>query len=191
MCAVNTAALILAAGASRRLGRPKQTVLFHGESLLDRAVRLALDAGLTPVLVVVPEAAPFAKPLRNLRCIVFENPAAGEGIASSIRTGIDEAMRLKVPGIVVMACDQPALTAVHLRALCDAPEQTTGSAYAGRVGIPAYFPASSFPSLLTLTGDTGARDLLRQARPVTCEALSLDIDTDHDLSHANTIQFPA
>jgi molybdenum cofactor cytidylyltransferase len=187
MRALNTAALILAAGASRRLGRPKQTVLLHGQTLLDHSIEVATAAGLSPILIVVPVAAAFVEPLRKLDCLVLENPAAEEGIASSIRTGIDEAIRLRLPGITIVTCDQPALTADHLRALCGLPDEPVGSAYAGRVGIPAYFPASSFPALLTLTGDTGARGLLRQARSIPCESLSLDIDTDHDLARASTL----
>ena len=64
------------------------------------------------------------------------------------------------------------------------PERITGSAYAGKIGIPAYFPATSFPDLLVLRGDTGARELLRRAASVADEGLALDIDTQEDFDRA-------
>jgi molybdenum cofactor cytidylyltransferase len=63
-----------------------------------------------------------------------------------------------------MTCDQVLLRPEHLRrAVCGQPERITGSAYAGKIGIPAYFPANSFSVLMGLQGDTGARDMLRDA----------------------------
>jgi molybdenum cofactor cytidylyltransferase len=172
------AAIILAAGSSRRLGRPKQTVLLSGESLLDRTIRIATEADLSPVFVVLD-------PRLNLQpngCTVVPNPDAQQGIAFSIRRGIAAAS--KATGVVLMTCDQPAVTAAHLRTLCEQPEVPTGSGYAGKIGIPAYFPAASFDALLQLQGDTGARDLLRSARVIQTEALAFDIDTEEDLDRA-------
>ena len=105
-------------------------------------------------------------------------------MASSIRCGVDVARASD--GVVLMTCDQPALTADHLRALCAELQSPCGSAYAGKVGIPAYFPASAFDSLLQLEGDTGARDLLRNARSVLSENLSFDIDTEEDIAQLHS-----
>jgi molybdenum cofactor cytidylyltransferase len=178
---VKIAAVVLAAGASRRLGRAKQSVEIGGETLLARAVRSAVEAGLEPVVVVVRDAE-AGKSLRG--CDVVENALADEGMASSIRVGVARAAELGVQGLVVMACDQVALRAEHLRALCGEVERVTGSGYAGRVGIPAYFPAGKFSKLMALRGDVGARELLVGAAVVMDEALGLDVDTEADLEQA-------
>ena len=175
------AAVVLAAGASRRLGRAKQLVEIGGETLLERAVRVAEEARLEPVIVVVRDAG-VASGL--LGCDVAVNALADEGMASSIRAGVARARELGVVGVVVMACDQVALRAEHLRSLCGEVDRVTGSGYAGKVGIPAYFPATKFSELMELRGDVGARELLRGAAAVVDEALGLDVDTEADLERA-------
>jgi molybdenum cofactor cytidylyltransferase len=186
---VSVAAVVLAAGASRRLGRPKQTVVIGGETLLRRAVRVAHEAALEPVIVVVADAALVA-PLESAGATVVLNREASEGIASSIRAGISAARDDsgdRVVGAVLMTCDQVVVRADHLRSLCVHTESATGSAYAGGVGIPAYFPRSSFDDLLKLQGDQGARGLLRHARSVAAEGLDIDIDTEADLDRAREL----
>ena len=176
------AAIVLAAGASRRLGRPKQTVLLGGEMLVERAVRVAMEAGLSPVIVVVREGAEFAERLRERECVIAVNAEPEEGMAASIRCGV--AAAAGAAGAVVMACDQPGLRAEHLQALVAEPERVTGSRYADRTGVPAYFPAKEFPSLLGLRGDAGARERLREAAFVVAEELALDVDTEADVELA-------
>jgi CTP:molybdopterin cytidylyltransferase MocA len=182
------AAIVLAAGASRRLGRAKQTVVIGGETLLERAVRIAREAGFVPVIVVVDAegelAAELAAKLGKSGCEVVVNRQASEGMAASIRCGVERARALQVEGVVLMTCDQVALRAEHLRALSAEMDRVTGSSYAGKVGIPAYFPAAKFGELLELRGDMGARDLLRNAFGVGDEGLGLDIDTEEDLERA-------
>jgi molybdenum cofactor cytidylyltransferase len=153
-------ALLLAAGASRRLGRPKQTVVFEGETLLDRATRIAGEVA-DEVVVVTRE----------------NNPDADEGMASSIRAG------LRLAGepsrILILLCDQPRVTAAHLRALLavDAPIVATG--YAGIAGVPAVFDARFVPELLALRGDVGARSIIERhgAQVVPFENAAFDVDT--------------
>ncbi len=178
---MRVAAVVLAAGASRRLGRAKQRVEIGGETLLECAVRVAVEARLEPVIVVV-RTVDVANGLRG--CEVMVNALADEGMASSIRVGVARAREIGVAGVVVMACDQVALRAEHLRALCGAVDRVTGSGYAGKVGIPAYFPAEKFSELMELRGDVGARELLRGAVAVVDEGLGLDVDTEADVERA-------
>ncbi len=188
---MSVAAVVLAAGFSRRLGRPKQTLEINGETLLQRAVRVAHEAELEPVFVVT--TAHLAEDLAadTVACDLVLNGEAEEGIASSIRAGVRAAEAVQdVAGIVVMTCDQVSTSADHLRALCAHSEQMTGSAYAGRVGVPAYFPRASFSQLLQLEGDAGARDLLRSAEAISAEELALDIDTEEDLERARVLFAP-
>jgi CTP:molybdopterin cytidylyltransferase MocA len=182
VCTVSVAAVVLAAGASRRLGRPKQKVVLGTETLLQRAVRVAQQAGLGPVLVILRDGCSLDESLSGCQTVV--NPRAEEGIASSIRCGVEQARAQGVEGAVLMSCDQIALRPEHLRRLCAQADRVTGSGYDGKIGIPAYFPALSFEALLRLRGDRGARYLLSDAAFVTEEALRIDVDTEADLDHA-------
>lgn len=176
--------MILAAGSSTRLGQPKQDARLGKETLLERTVRIAHSAALTPVFVVA--ARDHACSLDG-RTIVLQNQAANEGMASSVRTGVAAAILAEVDGVVILACDQPAVTEEHLRQLASSRDETLASAYAGRKGIPAYFPRSAFSDLMKLSGDRGARDLLRDARSIPLKEGELDIDTPEDLKRAREL----
>jgi CTP:molybdopterin cytidylyltransferase MocA len=179
--------VILAAGFSRRLGKPKQTLVVGGETLVERGVRVAVQAGLSPVIVVVNPEAEFAASLQALGAVVVINPEAAEGMASSIRGGVAQARQRHARGLVLMTCDQVAVRPEHLRALYAEPARITGSQYAGRTGVPAYFPSSSFDALLRLQGDAGARNLLRGAFAIAAEELELDVDTGQDVARARAL----
>jgi molybdenum cofactor cytidylyltransferase len=179
------AGIVLAAGASRRLGEAKQMVRLGDETLLQRAVRVADEAGLKPIFVVVSgeQAVEFGVTLLA-HCSALLNEGAQEGMASSIRVGVAKAIEIGVKGIVVLACDQPAVTAAHLRELFVTDERVMASSYAGRRGVPAYFPAHVFPELMELQGDAGARSLLQEAQCVELANGELDVDTAEDLERA-------
>ena len=181
---MSIAGVVLAAGSSSRLGRPKQTVVLDGETLVERAVRVAQEAGFSPVIAVINPEGDFGHSLQQLGCLVVINEGFAEGMASSIRRGVAVAKMLKASGVVLMTCDQVAVSPEHLRALCEDTESIAGSGYAGKIGIPAYFPASGFDGLQQLSGDVGAREMLRSARVVVNERLALDIDTEEDLARA-------
>lgn len=180
---MSIAGVVLAAGASRRLGRPKQQVVLAGETLLARTVRIARHAELSPVIVVARQSTKADEGVLRDACIVI-NEAPNEGIASSIRCGVAAAEQHQVTGAVLMACDQPGLSSSHLHALIANPARLTASGYGGTVGIPAYFPAELFRGLLELRGDTGARSMVKGAYSVRAEELELDVDTEDDLRAA-------
>jgi molybdenum cofactor cytidylyltransferase len=180
---VTVAAVILAAGASTRLGQPKQLIQLGGEKLLERAIRIARQAGCEPVVVVLGAAAEIILAACDLEeAAVVINADWEEGMAASIACGI-AAVDGEVDGAIVMACDQPAVTPAHLRNLMNTGE-TTASRYAQRSGVPAYFAAAAFEDLMELQGDAGARDLLKSVRVVDLEHGELDIDTSADLKGA-------
>ncbi len=184
---MSIAAVILAAGASRRLGTPKQHLLLGDETLLECALRIAQEAGLSPVIVVVRPEGDYGYSLQQRGALIVLNDRAEEGMAASIRLGVNVAAMLKAEGVVLLTCDQVLLRPEHLRTLCEHPERVTGSAYGGKIGIPAYFPTASFSALLQLQGDTGARALLRGAASVADDNLALDIDTQEDLDRARRL----
>ena len=158
-------AIILAAGASRRLGRPKQLVQAGGQSLLRRTVRAALET-CAPVLVVVGhQGERMTEHLAGLPVTLVPNPGWEEGMASSIRAGI-LALPPDAPGALFLVCDQVALGAGLLGDLLAArrlhPGAVVTCGYGGGRGIPSWFPAARFPDLRALRGDRGARALLDQ-----------------------------
>ncbi|MFC6645236.1 NTP transferase domain-containing protein [Granulicella cerasi] len=186
---MNVAAVILAAGFSRRLGQPKQLVTVGGANLLQLTVKVALGAGLSPVVVVVQDATVAEGVLAdNVRVVV--NPNASEGMAASIRCGVQflgAAQGLVVDGAVILACDQVGLAVEHVRALVEDRTRIKASRYEGRTAVPAYFPHTRFTDLLALHGDQGARALIRNAEAVQDEGLALDIDTPEDLQRARAL----
>jgi molybdenum cofactor cytidylyltransferase len=183
----SVAAIVLAAGASLRFGHPKQLIKLGGETLLERAVRVASEAELYPVYGVVSADLPFETAPRRMIPVV--NREATEGIASSIRCGVRalENAAASLSGVIILACDQPAMTVEHLRQLALGGPALLASAYVGTKGIPAYFPAGMFEDLLTLRGGTGARELLKNARTVDLLGGELDIDTIEDLERARKL----
>ena len=129
-----TGAVILAAGASTRLGQPKQLIRIAGETLLDRAVRIAGKAGCLPVIVVVGAALPEVVTRTTLLgAIKVVNREWRLGMSTSIGRGVEilQAIAPESRGVLLMTCDQPAVTSQHIRALIGS-EEITASAYAER-----------------------------------------------------------
>ncbi|NYF79389.1 NTP transferase domain-containing protein [Granulicella arctica] len=179
------AAVVLAAGASTRLGIAKQLVVFGGETLLDRAVRVAVEAGCSPVVVVLGASAALIRERCSLHgAQVVVNEAWADGMASSIRCGFGALG--DVDGCVVMTCDMPTVTSMHLRLLMVAGE-LTASSYAERRGVPAYFPVAVFAELMELHGDAGGRELLKSARIVELPGGEFDVDTVEELEQARKL----
>jgi molybdenum cofactor cytidylyltransferase len=181
------AAIVLAAGASLRLGFPKQLAKLGGETLLERTVRVAYEARLSPIYGVVSGDLPLESAPHRMIPIV--NHEAIEGMASSIRCGVRALERAGVflSGTVIVACDQPAVTARHLEQLALGDQDVVASAYADRKGVPAYFPARMFGELLTLRGDAGARELLKSVKALDLPGGELDVDTIEDLHRAREL----
>lgn len=182
-------AIVLAAGGSKRLGEPKQLVRLGGETLLERAVRVAREARCSPVIVVL--GAEYVQVLTGCSLgdvVTVINDEWQNGMSSSIRLGVHALRNVagEVDGVVVLTCDQPAVTADHLRSLM-AGIEVKASRYEGRNGIPIYFPKGSLDALTTLTGDSGARELLQNASHEDLPGGELDVDTADDLERARAL----
>lgn len=176
--------VLLAAGASRRLGRPKQLVAIDGEALVRRAARLALATQPADAVVALgAESAMVAAALTGLPVRALPVPDWARGMGASLRAGLD-ALSPDCAGALVLLCDQPALDAAHLHALVAtwraAPTRAAASAYAGVLGVPAVLPRAWFAAI-EADADRGARDLLRarsaETQAVPCAALAADLDT--------------
>jgi len=183
--------ILLAGGESRRLGRPKQLLVRDGEPLLTKTLHTAFGLGGQPVIVVIGAHSDRIIPLLEDKGVhIVRNFDWAEGMASSVRCGVQAATDNfpEADGVIIIVCDQPGLETQTLRGLIDL-QRTTGrpvaaSSYAGRLGTPAIFHRSVFPELLTLSGDQGARQMLRQLGERVAvqpfEAGALDIDTEED-----------
>lgn len=185
--------VILAAGASTRMGRPKQLLEVGGRALVLRAVDAALASPAWPVVVVLGANTELIRPhLARLPVLIAENAAWAEGMAASIRAGVGVLQQFsrRLDAAAVALCDQPAFSADTLARLVAARHATgrsiVAARYGGRCGAPALFGREHFATLTALTGETGARDLLN-GDPATVAAvdlpeLALDLDTPDDVA---------
>ncbi|MCS3795615.1 NTP transferase domain-containing protein [Niastella sp. OAS944] len=184
----HTDIIILAAGASTRLGRPKQLLPWQGKTLLQHAVETALTITTQPVVVTGCNADQLAAGIDHTQVHVVFNPEWEQGIASSIRCGL-QALLNRTPSpdqVIFMVCDQPYVSPGLLLDLINERQKShksiIASSYAGTLGIPALFSATHFAQLLDLQGDTGARKIIQGApeevASVPFKGGELDIDTE-------------
>jgi molybdenum cofactor cytidylyltransferase len=188
------AAIVLAAGGSRRLGQPKQLLLLNGETLIARALRVTGEAGAAPVLTVLgAQNDLISSSIGASGAVVVLNEHWQQGISTSINAGI-RALAEYDPasqGVLLLGCDQPRLDVHHLGELirvfhAQNGEAIAASTYGGIQGVPAIFPRIAFSGLLGLRGDRGARALI--ASPpcavvtVPFEGGEIDIDLPQDLA---------
>lgn len=182
-------AVILAAGASSRLGEPKQLLQDQsGESLVHRIARDAIGAGASPVVVVVGAVVDEIKRvLSDLDVTVANNADWATGLSSSIRVGVASVAERDVDAVLLLTCDMPSVGVSHLESMNAA--LSTGatrvaSSYGDTRGVPASIRRSEFFALLELTGDRGAKSLLLQPDTVTVSLAggTFDLDTPADVA---------
>jgi len=182
-------AIVLAAGASTRLGQPKQLIDVDGEPLLRRAAQWAIATRPCDAVVVLGHDADLiGTALDGIDVRTLRIADAATGMAASLRAGI-EALDARCAGALIVLTDQLALSGAHLDALCATwradPTRAVASAYAGVVGVPAVLPRAWFADIVALRGDVGARALLRTRRNevigVPAPELAWDVDTAEDL----------
>jgi molybdenum cofactor cytidylyltransferase len=192
----NIAIIILAAGTSSRLGSPKQLLSYKGKNLLRHTVDEALETGCASVFVVLgANSELLRKELKDKPVSIVENTAWQEGMASSIRCGLETITNtiLRPDSIIFMVCDQPYVSSSLLLNLVEKRNKTgmpiVASSYEDKsgsyqMGTPALFHRSFFPALMELKGDRGARKLIAdnpdKAATVSFPEGITDIDTKED-----------
>ncbi len=185
--------VIPAAGASTRLGRPKQLVMFEGESLIRRAVRSSLSVCENVVVVLGSDVNDIEPELAGLSTEICINKNWKDGIGSSIAEGVRLAEKKfkDLNGFLIHLSDLPLVTSVELRKLLEAAdsekEKIVFSVYEDFEGVPAYFPSRYFSGLASLEGDFGAQGLIKSAEPESKIGVRngiryFDVDSEEDLA---------
>jgi molybdenum cofactor cytidylyltransferase len=171
------AAVILAAGGSSRMGRPKQLLKFRGTSLLRRAIDTALAVPTEQVIVVLGHAADQLLPeIAATSATVVLNDQWTEGVSTSLRGGL-AAVSSEARGVFIYPADMPLVTPEALRELAHR-QQISGRPAAmtdagGVRGVPVFITRSLFPALMIQEGDVGGAQYLR-GHPEAVEAVHFD-----------------
>ena len=185
--------VILAAGASTRLGQPKQLLQYQGESLIQRIARIAVDAVHSPVVVVLgAHAGKISPQLSSIPVQTVYNEDWTTGIASSIKKGLQAVLDIspKIGNVLFAVCDQPHIsTDLFLDMITE--KKTTNSpiiacSYDNSLGTPVLFSRKLFHELMQLKDAEGAKSVM-QLHPDSVKAVlfpkgNVDIDWLHDLA---------
>lgn len=184
--------IILAAGASKRLGQSKQLLKFDNKTLIFHMVKVGLRSVCFPVQVVLgANYLRILKEIENLPVFIDVNPEWEKGMSSSIGFGLKRITEVydRLNAVVIMVCDQPYVTAQVINDLVFTYVQSNAlivaSNYNGTNGVPALFDKKMFPDLLGLSGDVGARKLINKSDPKFIRSVpfkkgKVDIDTYED-----------
>ena len=183
--------VILAAGASTRLGEPKQLLQYNGKTLLDHSVNEAVNAKADAVVVILGKNADlFKNEIHKEKASVLINKDWEEGMASSVRLGLASLLKIKpyIDSVIFMVCDQPHISASVLNELIATQQKTTKQIvtcnYGGTIGPPALFHKKYFRELAKLNGDIGAKNIIQQNMHDVATVLfpegKIDIDTKED-----------
>lgn len=183
--------IVLAAGMSRRLGRPKQLLELNRATLVEHVVRLANDSDLDATVVVGGHVAnAIEAALANLPHSWLLNPDYQSGQASSLIAGVRLAIELRADAVVILLSDQPGVPLAAINALVMLRrEHGAGivmTTYGTERSHPVLFGCEHFDELLTVSGDQGGREVIkRHTSEVTLVASGLDtvprdVDTDED-----------
>lgn len=201
------AAVLLAAGRATRYAASggseptKLVAAFRGEPLVRHAARAALQAGLRNVVAVTGHAHALVEDaLAGLEVRCVHNPDFAGGLATSLARGL-AALPLEVPGAVILLADMPLVGAPVLRALiataeADPMADAAVPVWRGERGNPVLLRRSLFEAAARLTGDEGARRLLRDPRlrvaevPLGDAAVRVDVDGTADLAALQATPLP-
>lgn len=192
--------VILAAGASTRMKQVKQLLPWGGSTLLEHAIKQALQANSQHVYVVVGANLTEVEPrLKSYPITILYNKNWAQGVGSSIAYAFNYFLQQQktFDGVLMSLADQPFIVTSFLNALIDdftnhKIKHIVAAQYKSKKGVPAIFPAKYYAALAQLTGDLGASQLLNstpeRVHTILAENMIFDIDTNADYQKAlNTV----
>jgi len=186
--------ILLAAGGSSRLGRPKQLLEFNGKMLIRRAAETLVHSKCDLIVVVLgAEIERSSAELDGLDVAICVNENWQSGMSSSIIAGLNSLLETgtALDAVLITLCDQPHVDSTDIdqivRAYTETLNPIVATQYGPTIGVPALFASEMFSKLLLLEGDKGARHLIREnielVRSVHIEKAAIDIDTFDDLGN--------
>jgi len=191
---LKTGIIILAAGSSSRLGRSKQLLDYKGKTLLQNVINEALETNCQSVIVVLgANAEEIASQHQNDQVNLVINESWENGIASSIVAGLLTMVKnnSEIESIIIAVADQVFIKMNNFNNLIEKQKETgkniIASTYAETIGTPVLFKKDYFEALLSLTGEEGAKKILKQysqdVETVVFEHGEIDIDTETDYNN--------
>ncbi|MCG8309977.1 MAG: nucleotidyltransferase family protein [Cytophagales bacterium] len=192
----NIEVMIMAAGASRRLGQPKQMIKYQGETLLRRISKEAINAKIGDVTVVTGyDHKNMEEEVGDLDVTIFYNEEWEEGLGASIRNGLNHILKSKpeTNAILLTMVDQPFVDGAHLKKLANTYDPSRSmiiaSAYSGTFGVPVLFDSRYFEQMKQLKGDEGGKKIfvkyLKDIVEIPFKDGAFDIDEKEDLKSLN------
>lgn len=185
------AAIVLAAGSSARMGKPKQLIEFEGQSLLRRTVETVIASSVDFVVVTTADnGVDFARELSGLDWTAAQVEKPEQGQSESVRAGLSTVEEYgDFDAILFTPCDLPLLSIEHLDALLAKYRRgdwdIVASRYDGIAGAPLIIGRTLWPEIWELRGDTGMRKILPSRRASTLciewEDGKFDLDTPEDV----------
>lgn len=194
----NTGIILLAAGNSSRMGSPKQLLMYHGKTFLERIIDTALEIFDPNHIVLVLGARHYeiSSVIKNKNIHIVINENWKSGLASSIQVGMKTISVLfpEMEGCFISVCDQPYLTGDLFSKMLQLKEtsekEIVVAKYADTLGVPALFSKKYFKQLMELTGEQGAKKIIQQnmndVESFEFEKGAVDIDTPSDYTHLKT-----
>jgi len=162
--------IILAAGASRRMGSPKQLLKIDNQTLIERAIAITQAVDNQETIVVLganaESIAPFISSQSSIDYIINENWEQGMGTTLKVGLAFLLTKKIDLSAVIVMVCDQPYLSTKILQELIDKYQETkadiVATTYNNLKGVPALFSNALFDSLIGLDKDEGARKIIKR-----------------------------
>lgn len=165
----NIGIILLAAGASSRMGRSKQLLTIDNKPLLTLSAEAAVSSLATKTVVVLGASqAEHSAILKHFPIDIAINHSWQKGMGSSLKCGLEVLLKSdhSISGVVILVCDQPLISAAHINKLIEKHRETQkpviASCYAQTAGVPVFFARTYFAKLLELNDNHGARKIVQE-----------------------------
>jgi molybdenum cofactor cytidylyltransferase len=184
-----TGIIILAAGNSSRMGEPKQLMMYNNKTFLQHIIAEAKNALLDPVICVTGyESDLISESISGMEVSIVYNEYWSEGMGSGISAGIKQLLLSDVDSVILTVSDQPYVTSdlflTMLKMKARSGKRIVACSYAGTLGTPVLFSKEYFNQLKSLSGNQGAKNIVKLNLPDVCsvefEKGEIDIDTKED-----------